>query len=73
MEVAKLFASVGFRVDTKNLDTFDSRLANTQVKFVQFANSIDNLGKQATQATATDIGRTTARPRTSLCQTTGRL
>lgn len=52
MEVAKLFASVGFRVDTKNLDTFDSRLANTQVKFVQFANSIDNLGKQATQATA---------------------
>lgn len=51
MEVAKLFASIGFRVDTKNLDTFDSRLANTQVKFVNFANSIDNLGKQATQAT----------------------
>lgn len=50
MEVAKLFASVGFRVDTKNLDTFDTRLANTQLKFVGFANAIDNVGKQASQA-----------------------
>lgn len=50
MEVAKLFASVGFRVDTKNLDTFDTRLANTQLKFVGFANAIDNVGKQAGQA-----------------------
>lgn len=50
MEVAKLFASVGFRVDTKNLDTFDTRLANTQLKFVGFATAIDGLGKQAAEA-----------------------
>ena len=50
MEISKLFASVGFRVDTKNLDTFESRLAGTQLKFVGFANSIDLVGKQASQA-----------------------
>jgi hypothetical protein len=50
MEVGKLFASIGFRVDTKNLDTFETRLANTQVKLVGFANSIDSIGKHASQA-----------------------
>lgn len=50
MEISKLFASVGFRVDTKNLDTFENRLAGAQVKIVNFAGAIDNIGKQASQA-----------------------
>lgn len=50
MEVSKLFASVGFRVDTKNLDHFEARLSGAQTKFVSFAGAVDNLGKKADQA-----------------------
>lgn len=50
MEIAKLFASVGFRVDTKNIDAFEARLSGAQVKIVNFANTIDTIGTKASQA-----------------------
>lgn len=50
MEIAKLFASVGFRVDTTNLEKFESKLGQVQTKFVGFSQTISAVGTQASTA-----------------------
>lgn len=50
MEIAKLFASVGFRVDTTNLEKFESKLGQVQTKFVGFSQTISAVGAEASTA-----------------------
>lgn len=49
-EVDKLYASVGFRIDTKSLDLFHSKMDAAEVKIMNFAKTITKIETSAQKA-----------------------